>query len=254
MSSIRSYLLVCLVVLAGAAAPLRAEDASPVTTANLIASERFWPYQVALTRPWQPAGRAQPLRSGSDGVLIRIEASGLARVDFGRDGLYAVPVAETDLLERANRIRRGEAQKDAPNFVFAIGPRLLDSASPELQPFSLQAVAGYQRFLCVFADPKAPDFEAMTQALAPLRERQGLLTIVFPQGSHPDAEVYERLRSLAWRVPFLHDHLAEAYTATLLPEKTAFPALLLQTDEGRVLFQGPWSRDSAALHAALNRN
>jgi hypothetical protein len=158
-----------LAVLAGAAAPVRAEDASPVTAATLLASERFWPYQVALTRPWQPAGRAQPLRAGSDGVLIRIEASGLARVDFGRDGLYAVPVAETDLLERANRIRLGEAQKDAPNFVLAIGPRLLDSASPELQPFSLQEVAGYERFLCVFADPNAPDFEAMAKALAPLR-------------------------------------------------------------------------------------
>jgi hypothetical protein len=55
-------------------------------------------------------------------------------------------------------------------------------------------------------------------------------------------------------VPFLHDHLAEAYTATLLPEKTAFPTLLLQTDEGRMLFQDAWRRDPTALLEALNRN
>ena len=70
------------------------------------------------------------------GVLIRVEASGLARIDFGRDGLYEVPVGATDLVERANRIRTGELRKMAPNFVLAIGPRLVDSAGAHAAPLS----------------------------------------------------------------------------------------------------------------------
>jgi hypothetical protein len=244
------HLLVLLCALALAPAPGLADEGA-VTRANLLASERFWPYQVALTRAWQPEGRSQPLRAGSDGVLIRVEASGVALVDFGRDGVHAVPVPETDLLERANRIRRGEIPKDAPNFVLAIGSRLLDSGAPALAPFEMRRVAGHRRFLAVFADPRAPDFERTAAALAPLREREGLLTIVFPQGAIPDAEVYDRLHALDWRVPFVHDHLAEAYARTLLPGGITIPYLLLQTDEGRVLFQGPLGPEAMPALAAV---
>ena len=62
------------------------------------------------------------MQAGNVGVLIRVEAPGVARVDFGRDGLHEVPVVKTDLVERANQIRRGEAEKLAPNFLLAIGP------------------------------------------------------------------------------------------------------------------------------------
>lgn len=253
MRQLHLRLLVLLCALALAPAPGRAGEGA-VTGANLLASERFWPYQVALTRAWQPEGRSRPLHAGRDGVLIRVEPSGVALVDFGRDGLYSVPVAETDLLARANRIRRGELAKDAPNFVLAIGPRLLDSGSPAMAPFEMRRVSGHRRFLAVFADPRAADFERIAAALAPLRGRDGLLTIVFPQGALPDAEVYDRLRALDWRVPFVHDHLAEAYARTLLPGGISPPSLLLQTDEGRVLFQGPFDPEAMpALAAALDR-
>jgi hypothetical protein len=224
-----------------------AEDpaAAVVTEENLLASERFWPYQVALIRPWQPVGRPQPLRPGVAGVLIRIEASGPARIDFGRDGLYEVPVGETDLVERANRIRRGELEKPAPNFLFAVGPRLVDSASSSLRPFRFEEAAEQRVFLSVFADPGAKDFVALAAALAPLRERRGALTILFPQGEHADSQVRERLRALKWTVPFVYDHLAEAYTPSLLAEGPP-PAVLLVTKEGRTLFQSRWKPDVAS--------
>ena len=212
-------------------------QAAVVTERNLLASERFWPYQVALTEAWQPVGREQPLGTDSPGVLIRVEASGVARIDFGRDGLYEVPVGKTDLVKGANRIRLGELEKTAPNFLLAIGPRLIDSESDSLRPFRFGVAAQARGFLCVIADPDAPDFAALAAALAPLRESDGVLTIFFPQGAHPDAQVRERLRSVKWTVPFVYDHLSEAYTRTLLSDATAPPAILLQTREGRVLFQ-----------------
>jgi len=226
----------------------RDAKAAVVTEHNLLSSERFWPYRVALTRAWQADGRAQALAAGSEGVLIRVDPAGLARIDFGRDGLYEVPIGETDLLAAANRIRAGEVEKLAPNFVLAVGPRLIDSAADSLRPFPYGATAGERGFLCVFADPDAEGFAALAGALAAVRERHGVMTIFFPQGAHADAHVRERLRALAWTVPFVYDHLSEGYTRTLLSAATAPPAILLQTQEGRVLFQ---SRARADVVSAL---
>ena len=79
----------------------------------------------------------------------------MARIDFGRDGLYDVPAARTDLVASANRIRLGDLEKTAPNFVLAIGPRLLDSAADSLRPLSFRAAAAEHAYLCVFADPES---------------------------------------------------------------------------------------------------
>jgi hypothetical protein len=212
--------------------------AAVVTAANLLESERFWPYQVGLPQPWAPRDGAAPLPAGASGVLIRVEEGGFARIDFGRDGLHRVPVAATDLVERANRVRRGELDKMAPNYVLAIGPRLVDAASDPPRAFSFRDVTEQRAFLSVFADPRSADFEALARGLAPLRQRAGLLTILFPQGDQPDPEVWKRLRALGWPVPYVPDHLADAYTRSLLPEDAAPPRLLLQSPEGRVLFAG----------------
>lgn len=219
------------------------DAAAAVTDANLLESERFWPYQVALAR------------DGSLGVLIRVEEGAIARIDFGRDGRREVPVAETDLIERANDVRLGRLEKLAPNFTLAIGPRLLDPTGDELVPFPFAAALERRGFLCVFADPGAVGFSDLARGLAPLSERHGVLTIVFAQGEHPDAALREKLRALGWAVPFVHDHLAEAYTRSLLREGTSLPALLLQTSEGRVVFQGGWRPEALPeLESALERD
>lgn len=224
-------------------------DAPAVTAANLLDSERFWPYQVALVRPWGPGGSGATLPTEFPGVLVRVESPTLARIDFGRDGVHEVPIDATDLVARAERVRRGELEKTAPNFVWAIGARLLDSSAPALATLSLPRIAANREFLCVFADPRAEDFPELARALAPLRGRDGVETILFPQGQRPDVEVYARLRSLGWTVPFVHDHLSEAYTRSLVAEGTPTPSVLLVTDEGRVLLQ---RRTGAGLVAALD--
>lgn len=258
--SVRRAFLSMLLALAPAAlhaqgpAGYRAADpeAPPVTEKNLVASERFWPYHVELTKPWpRPAGQA--LEPGDRGVLIRVEDSGSARIDFGRDGLSEVPVAATDLVERANRVRKGELRKMAPNFVLALGPRLVDSSGPALRPYSFDAAHASRGFLAVFADPDAEGFDSLAKALTPLGNRKGVLTLLLPLGEHPDAEVREKLRSLGWTVPFVFDFLAEGYARSLLSEKTPPPAVMLQTSEGRVLFQSGWNANVVPkLTAALD--
>lgn len=243
----RSALALALVAAGSAVgcAPRVAESpdaAVAVTQANLLASERFWPYQVGLAR------------DGSLGVLIRVEEGAIARIDFGRDGRRELPVAETDLVERANAVRLGQIEKLAPNLTLAIGPRLLDPTGDELAPFPFAAALEKRGFLCVFADPGAADFADLARALAPISERHGVLTILFAQGEHPDAALRDTLRALGWAVPFVHDHLAEAYTGSLLREGTILPSLFLQTPEGRVVFQSGWRTEALPeLEAALER-
>jgi hypothetical protein len=238
-------ILFALGLLTGACAGPGSDTSEQVVTErNLLASERFWPYRVALVEPWE--GTGGPIPRGMTGVLIRAEPSGRPRIDFGSRGKHEIPVRHTDLLERANRIRTGALVKDEPNFIHAIKTRMLDSASEQPRPLPPEAVARSRGFLCVFADPDGADFDELARALAPLRERSQVLTILFAQGRHPHERTRERLRVLGWPVPFLYDHLAEPYTRSLLAEGDRLPTLLLQTAEGRLIYQGSWSSNSAS--------
>ncbi len=247
-------LLLALAALADARAAAPTGDA--VTAGSLLSNERFWPYHVTLVQDWKPGEKDAPLRKGARGVLIRVETGERARVDFARSGLRDVPIAVTDLVATANRIRRGELAKKAPNFVTAIGPRLVDPVPAKPSVLELDQVTRQRGFLCVFADPEVEGFAELARSLAPLRERAGVLTVLFPQTKSGDEVVAKTLRELGWPVPFVLDHLSEAYTRTLLPTKTVVPALLLQTNEGRLLFAGPWKPGmipelTAALDAAF---
>jgi hypothetical protein len=80
------------------------------------------------------------------------------------------------------------------------------------------------------------------------------MTLFFPQGGRQDAVVYERVRAADWPIPFVHDHLTQPYTTTLLPDGIEPPAILLQTPEGRVLFQRRWTPEvTEELLAAIDR-
>jgi hypothetical protein len=233
-----------------------AEDAAaaPVTEQSALENERFWPYHVSLVRDWQPPGGLPALPRGSLGVLIRVEASATARIDFGRDGVQRVPIAATDLVAQANLARTGARPKLAPNFVLAIGPRLVDAASPSIRPLGLRAASEPELFLCVFADPQADGFAELARALRPLADRPGVSAVVFPQGDHPDLDVRERLRALGWPMPFVYDPFAEPYTRSLLDEGTPLPAITLQTREGRLLFEATFEPDVLpALSSVLER-
>jgi hypothetical protein len=207
-------------------------DAPVVTRENVLASERFWPYLVALAREVQVDGRS--LTAGSSGVLIRVESTGRARIDFGRDGLATVDVGDTDLVARGNRIREGSLEKLAPNFVLAIGPRLLDPSRDDLRALGFERAAESRLFLCVFADPTGRSFGAVADRIARLPRADGLSIVLFPLGTHGDAAVAKALKKRRWPGPFVYDHLSEPYVRSLTDADTR-PAVLLQTAEGRIL-------------------
>jgi hypothetical protein len=222
--------------LAAAGPPWVAADpgAPAVTRDNLLASERFWPYQVELRDP------LVPLAAGTIGVLVRVEPAGLARIDFGRDGRRVVAVEQTDVVERAEQVRRGELWKPAPNLVHAIGARLVDPDADPPRALEPLALLGAPAVLSVFADPAAEAFGEIAAALAPLCGRHGVATVFFPQGERPGPETRDRLRAAGWAVPFAMDAFVQGYTSALLDDGLSPPAILLQSPEGRVLVQSAW--------------
>jgi hypothetical protein len=215
-------------------------SAPVVTEETLYASDRFWPYHVLLASAWTPKGSVKALPSGIPGVLIRVEPDKTARIDFGRDGLYRVPVSATDLVERANRVRTGDLVKPAPNMALAIGPRLASSSDPTPVPYRTSATQNPRGFLAVFADVRSADFPALAKALSELQGRGHVLTLLFPRNQGQDHWIREELRRLDWTVPFVYDHLAEGYTKSLIDDPTALPFVSLQTADGRLLFQSRW--------------
>ncbi len=235
-----------------AAAYPAADAAAPaVTRRSLLASERFWPYQVELTRDWKPEGRARALAAGSRAVLIRVEEGGLARLDFGRGGLQRVPVERTDLVARANRVREGRLPKLGPNLAVAIGQRLVDPSGEALRARSLHELRGATAFLCVFADPNSEGLARLARALAALRAQPGLETVLFARGNWSDAALQRRLAELDWSASFVSSHLAQAYTDTLIDADTPLPAVQLQSPEGRILLAGNAAANPSDLARAV---
>jgi hypothetical protein len=235
-------------------------SASPVTEANLMASERFWPYMVSLVSEWRAGDDGRTLPSGSRGVLKRVDSPERVRVDFGRDGLIEVPVDRTDLIAGANAIRTGEARKDAPNLTWAIGARILDGGAEKVALYGLENALAKRGFLMIFVDPAdAPTYAAMASALAAMNDRHGVLTVVVPQGKESDEAMLALQKRSGWSAAFMLGHLAIPYTTSLLPDTATAPYVMLQTSEGRVIAEGPWSDDlvprlAAALETAFGPN
>lgn len=231
-----------------------ADPSAPlVTLARALDSERFWPERVALTRDWTAPSGAR-LAAGSSGVLIRVEPGGSARVDYGRDGLFTLPLALTDFLARANALRSGAATKLAPNLSLALGPRLVDATGEAPRVLAFSESAATAAYLAVFSASDARELAAIASALAPrLRGLSQLRLALFPMERRSDAEVHARLHALGWPGAFVMDHLAEPYARTLVDGELPTPRMMLFSAEGRALWAGGLSEEiPSALEAALD--
>lgn len=224
-----------------------------ITAEDLLENERFWPEIAALVEPYTPPGSSVPLKQGYRGALVRIDEQGRARIDFGRHGKHDVPIRSTDVVDRANRVASGEIYKIAPNFVAHYGTLFLHPSTPEVVPYPTAELAKASRFLCVFANPRDPGFEALTGRLDALSNRPGLQPLLFPLAmKQNEYEVVKGiLKRVAWPVPFDYGEAAEQHARVLLGEVPTRPYALLVTNEGRVLARGALDDEEAV--AAIGR-
>jgi hypothetical protein len=144
-----------------------------VSERNLLASERFWPYQTALTKPWKS------LPVGSLGVLIRVEPGDQARVDFGPRRPPRAAHRRDGPGRAEQRDSLGKGREGRAELSLCAAPRLLDPATAKIYPF--EDAAKNQVFLCVFADPLARGVRSARQR-ARGAHRPGMMPMLFPQG------------------------------------------------------------------------
>ena len=221
---------------------VRGEERSrtdPITRANVYDRESDWPNIVAITRSWTPTGDSDALRVGYRGALVRVNADGNPRIDFGRHGQHDVPVDHTDLVDAANGVRLGTVHKTAPNFLLQVGTRLVVGKEGQVRALRSAELAQAKLFLCVFADPGTTEFRAVVDRLSEFESAGQLEMIFFPQSVERGelGSLVSRLEELSWSVPFSYPHLSENYTTSLLGASPALPTFLLVTSEGRVLYR-----------------
>lgn len=230
-------------------------SAPEVTAANLLANERFWPYYVELTQAFTFPDGSRTLEPPLRGVLIRVNANGTVRVDFGRHGMRDLPMAKTDVVAAANRTRAGDELKVGPNLAYAIGPRLFETTREKPHAVVFSRAREFRGFLTVFATLDDPRTVEIAKLTAPLHERGGLAVVAFPQGDVKDVVAWETLRALDWKVFCALDHMSEMYTRTLVPDGATHPYVMLHTAEGRVLYEATWGPGVAdALTAAVREH
>lgn len=216
------------------------DDAETITVESLYDHERFWPYRIQLVEPWKPVGFEGRFGFGV-GVLVRVEPSGLLRVDFAENGVHRVPAGATDAVARANLIRRGEADKTMPNLALWLSGRLLDPTTSPIRPLEKLTIDGARAFLIVAADPAGPEFAGIARELGAVRKRPGLVPFLMPQGPHRDGGVVNLCRAAGWEHAFLLDRLSPAYTRSLLDAELSPPAVMLLSAEGRLIHGSRWA-------------
>lgn len=227
-----------------------------ITAENLYDHEEYWPNIVTMAADWMPPAVTPRRPQTLQGVLIRIEDNGRARVDLARFGRVDVAIDETDLVERANGVRRGEIFKHRGNFTMQIGTKLVSSTGNEPGPQPSREIKSAEILLCVFADPRSMEFEPLALQLDRLADDRDLQMIFVPQNVRREDLnfVHSTLRKHNWEVPFTDPAQSAIQTTILIREKPIAPHALLVTREGRVLVDTALNGASAfeVLRAAIS--
>ena len=210
-------------------------SADVIMADNLLDGERFWPYRVARTSAEHSGQDGDSVSVDLQGVLLWVEPDGRACVDFGRDGIHRIAVAQTDLLQQANRIRLGEEVKSAPNLIYSLGPRLIDAAIEPARPLDLLKFAEWKRIIALSGDPDDPRMTAWAEQIAALPGAAERLQVFFPIAEKPNGTVAELVRAWPGRWTFAFDHLSEHYAKLYVGEESSEPRVVVLTPEGRPL-------------------
>ena len=220
--------------------------APEVNNSNVLESERFWPYQIQTNGNLTEGESGEVPPVGTAGVLLFVEEDALSlTADFGRDGIFKIPVASTDIIERANHNRLVAHAKKAPNLVVRFGNKLVDAQSPTLIPFRYPVGKQFDAWIFFIADPLSMEFTQMAEAFKYLRADEGAIMPIFvPTGSLEDKQVLELLQTLEWPGPFVYKYLASAYLPGFLLDGIVPPAVIVASPEGRMIYLANWSEQT----------
>lgn len=223
-----------------------------MNAARLYEHSAWWPPRAALTKPFTPPGMEHELPAGREGVLIRLEPGDPPTVllDFGRHGLATLRAEQTDLLERAARIRSGETEKEFPNWSMMLGRGFVD-ASKGGNKVSLRDLLAYDHFLFIYLhdlETSAPELKTFLEESEAALGKSATLPVIFPV-KDPVAmpEYAEKLQAARLDLVFMLPYLSDPYAASMHHAFEKPPHAVLTDTEGKSLYEPSEDTDWAEM-------
>ncbi len=225
--------------------------APSLTESALYDNSALWPPRAALTVDYTSSDADDPrtIPSRREAVLIRLEPDEPihALLDFGRLGLHSVPLTQTDILERAEKIASGGMEKQTPNWTMMLG-RGFSKLHPA--PFQggtnvpLTDLKDVEHFLIVYldADPEAmrATAELLDQHAEALKEAS-TLPVIFGTGEFPyigEPAYMKTLRENGMeKQKFIVPHVSVPYARSMDHSIPGSPAIVLVDAEGKTLYE-----------------
>lgn len=242
-----SSLLKLLIYLLIPAATLIA--APSLTDSAVYDNSALWPQRAALTADFDTidSDASRTIPSGREAVLIRLEPGEPihALLDFGRLGLHSVPLAQTDVLTRAEKIKNGDEEKEIPNWTMMIGrgfSKLNHGTGQGGSSVPLSDLEGIKRFLIVYLDSDVEAMQATGELLdqyAEIFEANSILPVIFGIGRFPTIGEAPYMRTLRENglepYIFIVPHVSAPYARSMAHGISKGPGIILVDTEGKTL-------------------
>ncbi len=199
---------------------------------NLAESSTYWPRFARVLERMTVGGTT--LSPRVRGVLVRVEETH-ALIDFGRDGVHSIPLEETDVLEKAELLWRGDLVKALPNFVHQTKNVWLEWSGDKGRLVELEELQETRAFLLLYGgselcDPTyAETFRGLQQTAS--EADAGLFLVP------TERDFYPRMETASIETRFMVRHHAVAapgaFQHPLAPEG-GFSFVLIDAD-GKIL-------------------
>ena len=227
--------------------------AAPLTGEDLVSQDAYWPEKVYVTGDWTPDDSWKDARKPIRGMLLRVPDPGHVRVDFGRLGIHEVPIAETDVLPKANALRVEAAPNRRGNLTRLLSGALTDTRFEQVQPYRRHRIVRSD-ILLVAAPLDAELLRGMAESLREFHvPGEGMNVVLLVQKKERDSvAIFETLREIGWEMPFLRWGFVESATNGYLEEGHTIPWIGLMSPFGRSFYQAAWREgmDLSGLRAA----
>lgn len=244
------FKLIFVFILTGLLGSLSA--ATPALTDSAVYKDSaLWPPRAGLTSDFTSADTESPrtIPDGREAVLIRLEPGEPvhAVLDFGRLGLHRVPLAQTDVMDRAEKIAAGEVEKETPNWTMMIGRAFSRHKSEAGQggikvPFA--EVETFRYFLLVYLDGDPVGNRAAAALLEEHKDAiqaAAIAPIIFGMGEFPyigELAYIETLREHGLdKQFFMAPHVSAPYASSMAHSYQTMPAIALVDAEGKTLYE-----------------
>ncbi len=144
---------------------------------KIFERSEYWPFRVT----WNSEGS---IDTGFPGILIRLEDNETALLDYGRDGIHRVPVAQTNIVALADEILSGDRDKELPNFIAYTANMFVRYTAPaEVPGIAPEIMAKSSKLLLIYCNDETLLNDAVVKGLQNMSDKstaQGILPLFIP--------------------------------------------------------------------------